>query len=507
VTTPLRHHLTNSESAVILGSTTPRLWTPPLRELTPETSFGYDVIDFARDVLEEPLDPWQEWLVIHAGELLEDGRPRFRTVLTLVARQNGKTHLSRVLILYWLFVEQVPLILGTSTTIAYAKEVWAACINIVKDNPYLQTEIGPNFVRAAIGEETLTTLTGSRYKVSASNRRAGRSLTVHRLVLDELREHSDWDAWNASTHAMNAVPYGQVWCVTNQCDDKGVVLDSLRDSAIDYLETGNGDPRLGIFEWSAPNGCDPTDVHALAASNPNLGRRVDTDALVGAARRAKASGGQELASFRTEVLCQRVIALDSAIDPDRWDALGTSNPVGLANHRNRLALCLDVSLDGSHASLVGAAVVDGIVHIEVIEAWEGFGCTKQLREELPDLIERVKPRTLGWFPAGPAGSIAADIADRGYRNWPPKRVTISEIRGETTSVCMGLAEQVTSGQIRHPDDPMLTAHVRAAQKLNRGDGWVFTRRNAGPVDGAYATAGAVHLARTLPPPRPPLVVL
>ena len=84
----------------ILGRTEPRLWTPPLVELTPETSYGFDVIGFASMVLEEPLDPWQEWAAIHGGELLPDGRPRFRTLLILVARQQGKSHLARALIGY-----------------------------------------------------------------------------------------------------------------------------------------------------------------------------------------------------------------------------------------------------------------------------------------------------------------------------------------------------------------------------------------------------------------------
>src|SRR3954463_6298283 len=87
----------------ILGRIEPRVFTPPMRELTPETSYGFDVIAFARDVLNRPLDPWQEFVVIHACELLEDGRPRFRKVLVIVSRQQGKTELGVVLTLYWLF--------------------------------------------------------------------------------------------------------------------------------------------------------------------------------------------------------------------------------------------------------------------------------------------------------------------------------------------------------------------------------------------------------------------
>lgn len=99
--------------AGVTGSSVPRIWTPEQRILTPETSYGYGVIEFADKVLGQPLDPWQQWLVIHLGELLPDGRPRFRTALALVARQQGKTHLSKVLTLYWLFVDRVPLVLST----------------------------------------------------------------------------------------------------------------------------------------------------------------------------------------------------------------------------------------------------------------------------------------------------------------------------------------------------------------------------------------------------------
>src|ERR1700748_2033274 len=110
---PASHLLTNSAS-VVLGRTQPRLWTPPLRELTPDTSYGFDVIDFAQ-AIGWPLDEWEQEAVIRGGELLPDGRPRFRFVLIIVARQNGKTLLCRVLVLYWMFIERHELILGTST--------------------------------------------------------------------------------------------------------------------------------------------------------------------------------------------------------------------------------------------------------------------------------------------------------------------------------------------------------------------------------------------------------
>lgn len=485
---------TNSEH---VGRVEPRLWTPPLRELTPETSYGYDLIDFADEVMGIELDPWQQWLAIHIGELLPDLRPRFRIVLALVARQNGKTLLAKLLILYWMVIEQVAMVLGTSTDRTYAKRAWREVCDLAEANPWI-----PATVRKAIGEEALI-IDGSTYLFAASNQRAGRSLTVHRFICDEIREHKSFDTWGAATNAMNAVPDGQAVAISNQGDAEAVVLDALRLAALDFIETGEGDPRLGLFEWSAPDGADPRDLDALAMANPNMGHRVDIDALHGAAKRAVAAGGEELGSFRTEVMCQRVTLLDAAIDEGAWNDCANDSPVDLALHRKRVALCLDVAIDGSHATLTAAAQLGAVVHLDVVHAWDGYGCVGEVKRELAQIVRKVRPAKVGWFPNGPAAALAAEL--RGQ--WAPRGTDVEEIKSDLTAACMGLEAEVTDRAIAHSHDPMLDRHITTAQRLKRGDAWVFTRSGSGAVDGAYSAAGAVHLARTMPPPKPDLVVL
>lgn len=530
-------HVVPSE---VLGSTLPRLWTPPLVEgppgpcvcgcaLTEDTSYGFDVVWFAEHVLGTPLDEWECLAVIHGGELLPDGRPRFRKLLILVARQNGKTLLARVLTLYWQFIERRPMILGTSTNLGYAKESWQAAVALAESVPDLACDIPHGGVRKAAGEECLTAVDPdnpqrtSRYRIAASNRKGGRSLTIDRLVLDELREHTDWSAWAAAYPAMNAVWDAQVVAITNMGDDASVVLDSLRNDAIKFIETGEGDHRLGLLEYSAPDGSDPEDVDALAMANPNLGRRLDANDLLAEARRAKANGGEELATFVTEVMCIRVHHRNPAVDPHGWAAcldIGDMDAL-----KSRMVWCLDVSMDQQHAALVAAAVVPADVpevpyawapdrvRIEVVKAWSGPHCTRELRRDVPDLVRKHKPRVFAWFPTGPAAAVAAALAApvKGTRrtSWPPPRVKVQEITGATpAAVAMGFAEQVRSVEILQSDDELLNAHVLGAEKLPRGDGWVFTRKGAGHVDAAYAAAGAVHEARLLPPPipKPKLIV-
>lgn len=510
----------------MLGRTEPRLWTPPLRELTPETSIGFEQIEFARETLRHPLDPWQEFAAIHGGELLPDGRPRFRIVIILVARQNGKTELLVVLILHWQFVCSFPMILGTSTKLDYAKESWRKAIKLAERTRDLDGLRGARrWTRDTNGEQESVTTEDARYKIAASNEEGGRSLTLDRLVCDELRQHHDYSAWGAAEEA--ASPWHtQIWALSNAGDARSVVLNDHRGEALRFIdwwdEHGNadvaelllagrevpgmvGDFRLGLFEWSAPEDADPEDIAALAQANPNLGRRKDPQVLLRKAERVKRLGGAALSTFKTESMCINVKLLRPAIDPGAWRRC--SVPGDLSGARSRVATCFDVAPDQLHATLLAAAVLpDDRARVEPIAAWDGPGCLDRMRRDLPGLLARVRPQVLGWLPNGPAAAFAADMAKR--PGWPPKGVTVAEIRSETPAVCMGFAEQVTSLRVLHSDDPLLNAHIEEAEPLKRGDTWVFVRRGDGHVDAAYAAAGAVHLARTLPPPigKPRLVV-
>ncbi|NBH01947.1 terminase [Amycolatopsis sp. SID8362] len=493
----------------VYGSTTPRLFTPPLVSgppgpcgcgcaLTPETSYGFDVEEFAVNVLARPLDPWQRWAAIHGGELLPDGRPRFLILLILVARQNGKTELLVILILFWLFVEDRRLVLGTSTNLDYAKESWEKAVELAEAVDALAEDIAPNGIRRANGEQVLRTIHHARYKIAASNRKGGRSLTIHRLVLDELREHADWSAYGAAVPAMNAVSDAQGWLISNQGDARAVVLHSLRKAALDFIETGEGDERLGLLEWSAPDGSKATDVSAIQAANPNVGYRLSLSNILGAARRAQRAGGEELATFLTEILCMSVPMLDPAIDAGKW--ADCRDPGDLSAVRGRVALCFDVSIDGRHATLAAAAQLsDGRVRVEAVKAWDDM---KVMRREMRAVVRQVGPRRVGWFPSGPAAAYAAVLDDNDQDGWPPEGVEVEGIRAEVPAVCMGFAELVDAGDVAHSDDPLFNAQVGGTEKGRRGDAWVFVRRGAGHCDATYAMAGAVHLARTLPEEKP-----
>ena len=119
---------------MILGSETPRIFTPPLRKLTPETTHGFAAIAFAEDVLGVSLFPWQKWALIHAlelrpltkDELAAGAEPsyRFRFCVITVARQAGKTMIMLILALWHIYALDSPTVIATAQDLANAEKAW-----------------------------------------------------------------------------------------------------------------------------------------------------------------------------------------------------------------------------------------------------------------------------------------------------------------------------------------------------------------------------------------------
>lgn len=498
----------------VLGSTVPRLYTPPLVEgppgpcgcgcaLTPETSYGFRAVAFDEDVLGRPAWPWQRWLKIHAGELTPLGIPRFRRIIVTVGRQSGKSRSVEDLTLFWVFEEQQPSILGTSTLTKYAKRPWLSAYRLAKKTPGLKEQFDegrPYGIRTAAGEEHWWTTEGSEYHVAASNAEGGRSMSNTRVIADEFAKQYDYGAYGAAYYSMDAFEDAQFWALTTP-DPKGVPYGDLRTAALEFIKTGEGDESLGLFEWSCPEDADPADLQALAMANPTMNREGGKSGarLLREARAAVARGGQLLATFKQEIMCIQMADADKAIDLEAW-ARGL-DPGTLDAVRGRVALVFDVAPSMQHATLYAAAELpDGRVRVEPVEAWEGLGCADRAVRDLPTLVARVKPRAFGWLPGGPGAAVGAKLSTTRARQWPPPGVTVQEIRGELAQVSMGFSQLVAAGKVAHSGDPLLDADVELADKLPRGDAWVFSRKGEGDCDALYSAAGAAWLAQTLPAP-------
>lgn len=453
----------------VFGAESPRLFTPPLRKLTPKTTWGFALIEFASEVLELELLPWQRWLAIHALEILPDGTFRFRTVVLLVARQNGKSTFLQVLALFFLYVRGVSLVIGTAQNLDIAEEVWQGAVDIAQDVPDLAAEI--EHVSMVNGKKALILEGKKRYKVQAANRRGGRGLSGDLVLLDELREHQNWEAWGAVTKTTLARVLAQIWAASNAGDASSVVLASLRARALASLEgekLEEDDDSLGIFEWSAPEGCDLKDTEAIRQANPSLGYTITLRAILS----ALATDPESV--YRTECLCQWVDRLVPAvIDAQLWADLAAD--VARAPH---VMFSLEIP-NGRQFATVGVAWKTSLgAHVEVAQDAPGTGWVVDwLREK----AVKYNGRTVVLDGGTEAATFEASLIAAGLK--------VVKITGaERALACGGLYDAAVQGLLSHDGDLELADAVGSAVWKDVGEGArAFSRRrSSGDIRRLYA---------------------
>lgn len=508
------------------GRTEPRIFTPPRRELTEETSLGFACIEYARTILGMDLMPWQEWALIHmleiVGELGSRWHFRFRTVLLLISRQNGKTVLSKVIGSFFMNVLCVESVFGTSLSLDKAEEVWEAVVQDQTTIPELASDV--KRVSRTNGSKKLV-LSGLRtYKVGAPTRRAGRGDSNDLVLLDEVREQRDWETWSAAVASTNAKPNALVVCFSNAGDPDSVVLRQLRETAIEAIsgakagDFGGGEidaETLGLFEWSAPEGAKMDDLEALAYANPALGYGTITERALAAIRMTMPEN-----KFRSECMCQQVETLLPQPFPDgAWEA-GVDEESQIAEDAE-LFYGIDLSQNRRWTCIAVAGIrEDGNFHIEVIDrrigtewairwfaerqtrgpmnlAFQGRGCpVTGLAEQICTLqnVNRIAIEggelTAGWGrfwdgiaasdPTAPRGGVKIFHLPQPILDMPAKTMQLRNLGGGVE-----LPDRVKS-----PDDPspMIACFVAfaAATQIKKTDKKIY--------DSAYANGGSLMFA-------------
>lgn len=530
---------------MLKGKREPRVFTPPLQPLEPrlpETearTLGYAVIDFARDVMMMPLLPWQEWFFVHALELLSGGEGlRFKTVLLLVARQNGKSTISQVLGLFVLYVLEWKLVLGTAQDLDTAEEILDGAVELIQETEenedgedlYLRPEMFGMLekVVATNGKRSLQLLGRRRWKVKAAGRGAGRGLSGDLVMFDELREQRNWLAWNSVSKTTMARPHALIFGLSNAGDIQSVVLRQLRRmahlalgdpdnigelSAIEKLMAAEQsdeaadamDETLFIAEWSAAPECDKWDRDGWAQANPSLGYLI-TERTIAAACQTDPEW-----AFRTEILCQWPEgAIDAPYPPGTWDACGNVLVDGQLADADvligPLAACVDVSDDNTRGHVVVAGYrADGTIQVEhrasrIGTHWiEGFLADPKVRRRLIGVTAQER--------GAPASSVIAELAESEALSGLPVKPWGGP---EMLNSYVEFHRLVVSGDLRHNVQPGLDAAAQMAARRRLGGVDVIDRHNS-PCDAAplIGAVGAVWLlqhppASVEPPSMPPL---
>ena len=470
------------------GCEQPRIFTPPLRELTPETSLGFAFCDFCDYVLDLELLPWQKWLAVHALELL-DGAPRFRIIVILAGRQNGKSIIGKALALFFIYVLRAPLVLGTAQSLETAEEVWDGAVDLAESIEELKAEIAQ--VSRRNGGKALRLDGGETYKIAAATRSGARGKACDLVLMDELREQTNWEAWGAIAATITARPNALIWCMSNAGDAQSVVLRHLRIQAhaslgdpdgiaeaagalIENDEEYNADD-VGIFEWSAPPNCSVTDMDALAQANPSLGYGFLTErALLTQIR----TDPEPVA--RTEHLCQWVEAVVIPPFPEgAWE--GGVDEQSTIPADEPVMYGIDVNAERTKTTIAACGRnEDGLYHVEVIARRTGTSWARDwfARRASPD-----EPMSVALQARGAPVSTEIESLEGvpGLRVVKCEGPDLGAWTGRFYDAVAASAPDSESDAepLVHLPQPVLDKAAQTAQKKRIGDGaFIWDRRNS-----------------------------
>jgi hypothetical protein len=472
---------------------------PPLAmSLPPDDavgSYGADAIAWIESSQRLRLRWWQALAITRQLEHREDGSLCHRVVLESAPRRAGKSVRVRGLAL-WRMAH--PELFGETQTVIHTGSDVAICREIQRGAWRWSEEVAGWTVSRSNGKEAVETPDGDRWLVRAQGAVYGYDVCLG--IVDE--------GWNV---APDTVSEGLEPATLERLSPQLHLTSTAHRRATSLMRSrlqvalAGGDEDTLLMLWAAPAGADPGDPAVWRAASPHWSedrRRLIADkyakALAGKAD-PQADDPNPMAGFTAQYLNMWPLdgVPDPAVDPAGWtDCL---DPGGLDDVRDRTVAVFDVAPSRQHCTLYAAAVLaDGRVRIDPVQAWEGVGCVDTAVRDLPALVARVRPKVFGWLPVGPAAAAGARLATERRGVWPPRGVSVEEIRGELTAVCLGFAELVDARKLAHSGEELLDDQVAVTEKLKRGDAWVFSRKGDGDCDALYAAAGAAHLAQTLP---------
>lgn len=318
------------------------------------------------------------------------------------------------------------------------------------------------FVRSN-GREAIRWLGGGRITVKPPSRTGGHGGSPDLIDLDEAFAHRDATAEQGVRPGMITKVSPQIWVVSTAGTAESTFLWDKVDSGRARVESGDHG-RVAYFEWSAPEGSDPSDPAVWAACMPALGITQPLDAV-----RAEFDA-MKLDEFKRAYLNMWTSSVARIVPAAAW--------AGCLDYGSKAAGRLFLAVDASPGAGLGRSVsiaiggtnAAGRIHGEVVDNAPGLAWVAPRIGELTRRWPEIEAVYLD--PAGPVGSIQVDIEREAACN-----VEVVTAR-EMSSACERYLEDVMTGLACHIGQDVLDTAVDGAARRVLLDSWAWARRRS-----------------------------
>lgn len=236
------------------------------------------------------LELWQKALVSAVFGFVHkiDGTRKFRELLLMVARKNGKSALGSAIALYMLLAdgENGPEIVSAATKRDQAKIIWLESKRMVKKSPVLSKRC-----RCLVGE-IVCDINDGVFKPLSSESGTLDGLNVHCSLIDELHAIEDRNLYDVIVDGMSAREQPLSIIVTTAGTVREAIFDQKYDEASRII-AGYGDPdgykdeRILPIIYELDSRPEWMNAQSWGKANPGLGTIKELSALAEKVARAK----------------------------------------------------------------------------------------------------------------------------------------------------------------------------------------------------------------------------
>lgn len=422
------------------------------------------------------LMPWQRDQVLYSLAQDADGKWLHPDIVLLCPRQNGKSLILEVIMLYRLFIMGHQIVFSAHqwrTAKSIRNRIWRR----IKSKPWAARRLVRN--TASAGEAEMETAEGGKIQFTTRSNDMGRGFDeIDLLLLDEAYnlESGELDAV-APTQLAAADPqtYYTSSAVNKEKHAKGEELSRVRERAL-------GDENEGILfsEFCAPEGMDRDDPLTWRLSNPSFGFPKLVDDKKMRSMRAKLTDtGFDVEMIGWGQWFSRAAKAETAlVDLTRWTALQCDEPVLTGD----ACMGVDVTPDGENAGMVSAQRAGDAVYVELAPLDEFT--RDAMVTEVKKNVDLNDPLGVVIDPSGPAGTLADPLQRAGVE---PECLS----GGKVAAAYELLLSLVREGKLLHDGDPRFLAAWEVAKERGSNSKFRSFERYSGNISCLVAMSFAV----------------
>lgn len=484
-----------------VGDWHPSRYTPSLSGTEEFPSQGDKLLRFARLHWSIPeserftLYAWQEWLIRHVLEQYPEdwpvahlrGQLRFRQVVISMGRQNGKSLLAALLVLYFLVLHvRGPRIIGLASIDRQAKIVYDRVKFGIDASQALSREIKTTATRG------ITRKDGSGvYQTLPAKEDSAQGEPASGAIYDEL--HLGLAAlWDALVLAMRAKRNALLLGITTAGDDGSLLLIRLYregQAAID-----GADERFGFFCWEAPS--DDLTEDGVIAANPTIAEGgIPLDLAMAEATKMYNDLEKGPDGLTGRQRCIRYTLnrfVEGASDAWASTTAWTNTARDTISHDGRqIVYGLDRTTDWSHASITATSHLGGLFRTGLVASFDAPSHDTML--EACARLARRPGRAVFAMDATMFKALGRDLRERGFEVW---MLGADEMHQSSQHAAAAIARQAVS----HPGDTLVAFQMARGRRRVSGDTWRISRGLSGSdVDTVVGFIVSAYVAAVRPP--------